>query len=192
MLATQAPQRTPAVIEPNAIDTLVPFMPAAAYVYATYALLLPTLIVMAGRRRHFSRVFGVAIGCGLSNAVIYNLVPTRIAKRTLAPVDSLLAVIQRLDTTLGAVPSGHVALPAAVATAALIIAVQGPPDDTAPFWGRAATAYALWTVALAGSALLTAQHYVLDIVAGLGFGPAVAMLGMWAHRWTTHDERCNR
>ena len=199
MLATQAPQRTPVVIEPGTIDALVPFIPAAAYVYVTYALLLPVLIVIAAHRGHFSSVLAVGMGCGLSNAAIYNLIPTRIAQRTLAPAGSLLESIQRLDTTLGAVPSGHVALPAAVATAAFLVALSGARDATrngsssgATFWLRAAAGYALWTVALAGSALLTGQHYVLDIAAGLVFGPAFAALGVWTLRGTMDGVQCGR
>jgi hypothetical protein len=179
LLATRCPQRGPLVVEPGAIDALMPFVPAAAYVYATYALLLPVLIVVAARRRHFGGVFAVAMGCGLSNAVLYNLMPTCIARRTDAPVGSLLETIQRLDTTLGAVPSGHVALPAAVATAALMLAMRGAGAGASTFWARAAAAYTLWTVALTASALLTAQHYVIDVVAGLAFGTSVAGFGMW-------------
>ena len=192
VLAVRAPQRTPVVIEPGRIDALVPFVPAAAYVYVSYALLLPVLIVLAAHRRHFGCVFAAAAGCGLANAAIYNLMPTCIAQRTLAPAGSLLAGIQRLDTTLGAVPSGHVALPAAIATAALMIALHGARDATSAFWARAATGYALWTVALAGSTLLTRQHYVLDIAAGLLFGPAVAVAGMWALRSSIDGAQCDR
>lgn len=192
VLATQHPHRAPLAIEPGAIDALLPLVPAAAYVYATYALLLPVLIVVAARRRHFGGVFAVAIACGLANAVLYNLVPTCIAQRTEAPAGSLLAAIQGLDTTLGAVPSGHAALPAAVATAALMLAMWAGGTSAATFWGRTAAAYGLWTAALTVSAVLTAQHYVIDVVAGLAFGASVAVLGMWMLRGPMLGVQCGR
>jgi fatty acid desaturase/membrane-associated phospholipid phosphatase len=176
-LATRAPYQAPFVIRPGTIDGFIPFVPAAAFVYVTYVLLLPALIAAARRVPRFGGVFAVAMGCGLANAVIYNLVPTRIAGRTVAPDGSLLAIVQQLDTPLGAIPSGHVALPAAIAVAALL-ATRQMAGHAALFWRRAALAFALWTAALAASTLLTRQHVAVDVVAGLAFGLAIAVLGM--------------
>lgn len=179
ILATRAPYRTPIVIPPSTLDGFIPFVPGAAFVYATYALLLPALIVLARRTAGFAEVFAIAMGSGFANAIVYNALPTRIADRPVAPDGSLLAFIQQLDTTLGALPSGHVALPAAVATASLLIAARGQAD-LAGFWRRGAAGFAVWTAALAASTLLTKQHVVVDIVAGLAFGIGGAGLGMWA------------
>jgi fatty acid desaturase len=174
-LATQTPARPPLVIEPSRIDALVPFVPAAAYVYVTYALLLPVLIVLAARRQGFAEIFATVMGCGLANALLYNVVPSRIAERTAAPPGSLLAVIQNLDTTLAAIPSGHVALPAAIATAACLVGRRGATDDE-PSWNRIAAGFAVWTAALAASALLTKQHFAVDVAVGLVFGLSFAAL----------------
>jgi fatty acid desaturase/membrane-associated phospholipid phosphatase len=175
-LATRAPYRVPIVIEPSAIDALIAFVPSAAPVYVTYGLLLPALIIVARHRQYFDEVFAIAMGCGLSNAIVYNVVPTRIAERTVAPEGSLLSIIQQLDTTLGAIPSGHVALPAAIVTAALAICWPHRNHDS-HFWRRTAAAFALWTAAIAVSTLLTKQHVFVDVVGGLVFGPAIAMIG---------------
>jgi fatty acid desaturase/membrane-associated phospholipid phosphatase len=172
------PYRTPIVIEPSPIDGFIPFAPAAAFVYATYFLLLPALIATARRTPGFGEVFTVALSCGLGNVVLYNLVPTRIAARTAAADGSLLALIQQLDTTLCAIPSGHVSLPAAIATAALLVVRRPGSNATARFWHHVAVAFAIWTVALAASTLLTKQHLVVDVAAGLTFGVTVAMLGI--------------
>lgn len=177
-LATRVPYRTPIVIEPSAIDGFIPFAPAAALVYVTYFLLLPVLVATARRTSGFGEAFAVAMGCGLANAIVYNLVPTRIAARTVAPDGSLLALIQRLDTPLCAIPSGHVSLPAAIATVSFLVARRHGNSATARFWNRTAVAFAIWTVGLAASTLLTKQHLLVDVVAGLTFGVAVAMLGI--------------
>src|SRR5436309_4836536 len=128
-LATHSPYRTPLVIAPTVIDASIPFIPSAAFVYATYAHLIPALIVAAWGRHDFGRVYAVAMVCGFTNVMLYTLDPTRIDERTAAPDHSLLALIQRLDTTLGAIPSGHVALPAAIATASLIAARRQLRED---------------------------------------------------------------
>jgi len=169
------------VIPPNVIDGLIPLVPAAAIVYATYALLLPALIATARLRPGFGKVFAVAMSCGVANAIVYNVVPTRIPERPLAAGGSVLAIIQQLDTPLAAFPSGHVALPAAIATAALIVAGSGV-DGTSRLWRRSAVMFTLWTAALAASTLLTKQHVVVDIVAGVVFGAGAAGIGMWALR----------
>jgi membrane-associated phospholipid phosphatase len=181
ILATRAPYREPIVIPPITIDGFIPFVPAAALVYATYAVLFPALIAAGRRTRGFDQVFAVAMGCGFANAIVYNVVPTRIPDRTLAPAASVLALVQRLDTRLGAFPSGHVALPAAIATTSLLVASRSH-GDAARFWRRSALAFAVWTAALAASTVLTKQHVVVDIVAGLAFGMGAARVGTWAFR----------
>jgi len=184
MLASRAPLNVPAVVAPGAFDDLIPFIPSAAFVYATYLLLVPVLIAVAARRDGFDDVLAVTLGCGLSNAILYNLVPTRIAERTLAPRGSLLALIQHVDTPLCAIPSGHVALPAVIAAAALLVSRRVTQGHTAAFWRRVAAGFALWTAALAASTLLTKQHYVVDVVWGLAFGVGVAACGVRATRAT--------
>lgn len=197
-LATRAPHSAPIVIEPSAIDGLIPFAPSAAFVYATYFLLVPVLVLVARWQPGFDDVFAVTLGCGLANAIVYNVVPTRIAERMVAPDGSLLAIIQQLDTPLGAIPSGHVSLPAALAAAALFVAQRAQraqrvsrDPETVRFWCRVAAAFAAWTAALAASTLLTKQHVAVDIVAGLAFGLAVAVLGVW-HLGTADVARASR
>jgi fatty acid desaturase/membrane-associated phospholipid phosphatase len=182
MLASRAPRFAPIVLSPGAFDDLIPLVPPAAFVYATYFLLLPVLIAVGARRDGFGDVLTSALGCGLSNAIVYNLVPTRIAERRPAPPGSLLALVQRVDTPLCAIPSGHVALPAVVAAAALLVSRRVTHAHTATFWRRVAAGFALWTVALAVSTLLTKQHYVVDVVWGLAFGIGVAACGVRAAR----------
>jgi fatty acid desaturase len=159
------------------MDALIPFVPAAALVYVTYALLLPALIAFARHRQYFGEAFAIAMSCGLANALVYNFVPTRIAERTPAPEGSLLAIIQSLDTPLGAMPSGHVALPATVFTAALVISRWPHRGADALCWRRTAAAFGVWTAAIAASTLLTKQHVLIDVAGGLLFGPAIALAG---------------
>ena len=182
MLASRAPRFAPIVLSPGVFDDFIPLVPTAAFVYATYFLLLPVLIALAAHRDGFGDVLTSALACGLSNAILYNLVPTRIAERAPAPHGSLLALIQRVDTPLCAIPSGHVALPAVIAAAALLVSRRVTDGRIAAFWRRVAAGFALWTAALAASTLLTKQHYVVDVVWGLAFGIGVAACVVRASR----------
>ena len=178
-LAVRVPWRSPLVIGPSPLDLLVPLVPAAAWIYATYLLLLPILMLLASGKPGFKAVFATAMGCGIANAVVYNLLPSRILERTPAPGGSLLALIQWADTTLGAIPSGHVALPASIAIASWL--ASRATSDRA-FWRRLTALFSLWTLFLAVSTLLTKQHYFPDAIAGLGFGLMMGAGGMGAMR----------
>jgi len=189
LLATHAPWRPPLIIEPFALDAHVPMVPAAAWIYITYAFLFPALIVLAQNRDGFGKVFATGLACGLANALIYFSVPSRISIRPPAPDGSLLGLIQSLDTPLGALPSGHVALPASIAVACLLasLRLRGKRQEDyfqghASFWRRMAAGFALWTALLAASTLFTKQHYVPDATSGLAFGILMAGLGNLAVR----------
>jgi fatty acid desaturase/membrane-associated phospholipid phosphatase len=183
-LAARSPFVTPWVIAPASWDARIPLVPAAAIFYLTYFLLLPALIYHARRRPELPRVFATALVCGTLNVALYLAIPTRLAARPAAPAGTLLAILQRLDTPLCALPSGHVALPMSIAMASLL-AARGA---RAQAWRRTAAAFFTWTLLLAAAALLTGQHYFVDILAGLGLGTvvAVAMLGVTAKRPLVH------
>lgn len=175
-LANRAPLWNPRPVPASALDARLPVVPAAVLPYVTYFLLLPALIAWTRHRAQFSRVFGAALVCGLANAATDLVLPTTLAARPAAAADAawpvLLELLRRLDTPLCALPSGHVALPAAIVVAALLAARA---TSAARAWRRTAVVYLVWTAILASAALLTGQHYLIDIVAGLGLGAGVAL-----------------
>lgn len=173
-MATRFPWRAPLIILPTRWDALIPIWPTAAYVYQTYFLLPPALILLASGRAGFARVLATAMGCGLANAALYALIPTAIASQPAAPAGTLLALIQAMDTPLGAMPSGHVALPVSICVAALLASFRSDVGAESAFWRRLSALFALWAAALAASTLLTKQHYATDAIAGAAFGFAFA------------------
>jgi fatty acid desaturase len=180
-LAIHVPWRTPLPIEGGAIDTWMPFVPAA-YAYATYYLLLPALIILAGRRRRFATVYGAAMCTGLANVLACILVPTALSERPDAPSGTLLSVIQAWDTPLAALPSGHVALPCAIAVSAWLVSRTLLETPERRFWRLSAALFSAWTLLLAVSAILTKQHVAMDVVAGLLVGGTVPLYARWASR----------
>lgn len=173
MLASRSPLFTPVVIQPWSIDEKVTFIPSFAYIYATYYVLLPTLILLARNRDGFDIVYATGLGCGLVNVVIYTIFPTMLPDRPDAPAHTLLSIIQAQDTTLCAFPSGHVALPVSLAAAAFLVKLQ--QDSGAKyFWGKLSFGYMIWAVSIAISTVFTGQHYIIDIYGGVLFGILVA------------------
>lgn len=174
-IASYAPPFAPWVIEPDALDARFPLVPVAVLPYLSYFLLLPVLIAWTRRRAGFARVLAAALLCGLVNAVLYVALPTRLAARPAVPTgsaaDAVLALLYRLDTPLCALPSGHVSLPTAIVVAALL-AGRGAAGTG---WRLTAAAFLVWDLVLAVSALLTGQHYVVDLLAGIALGAAVAV-----------------
>jgi fatty acid desaturase/membrane-associated phospholipid phosphatase len=168
--ASTFPLISPYKIEPSYIDLNIPFLPGLAYIYVSYFLLIPVLIYLARSYKGFTIVFITGMVCGLINVLIYLLFPTMLASQPLAPKGSLLAIIQSIDTTLCAIPSGHVALPTSISVAALI--VQKSIENK--LWKCITLVYAIWAIIIGISALFIGQHYFIDILAGLLLGYFIA------------------
>jgi hypothetical protein len=180
------PWRPPVVITPSWLDHIIPLVPAASYPYMTYVLLPPTLIVVSGRRPDFVYVFGAGMACHFLNLIAYTVVPSELSGRAIAPAGSLLELLYAADGGRCVLPSGHAALPVAVSTAALLVARSSAASQR--FWRGVALLFALWGAMLATTALLTKQHYVVDIIAGAVFGALCAIgaftaLRMQETRW---------
>lgn len=173
--AAHNPLTEPVVIPPSAFDAWVPFVPWMAWPYATYLLLLPTLVLLTSRLAGFERVITAAMSTALANAAVYLIWPTSLDVRTEAPAGTLLALIQQLDTTLCAIPSGHVSLPMAITTAALVVSTDAG-GTAARRWRQVSCAFFWWTMLLAASTLLTKQHYVIDAATGAAFGLVVGII----------------
>ncbi|MEP6692517.1 MAG: fatty acid desaturase [Gemmatimonadaceae bacterium] len=180
-LATRAPFRTPLAIHPTAFDAWLPLSPWTAWPYLSYYVLPLALIVLARRLGGFGRVLLAAFGSTAACIVINNVMPTRLVAPPAAPPGSLLALLQWADTPLGAMPSGHVALPVAIAAGCALAARGG--DGRA--WRRLAAVYAAWSIILAAAALLTKQHYLPDVIAGVVVGIVVAA-SIVPHARTVH------
>lgn len=181
---------------------MLPFWPPSGYVYVTYFLLIPALILTSRRRYGFSLVLGAALVCGVSNAIFFILFPSQLASVPAAPQGTLLQLIQRLDSHYSVIPSGHVSLPFCIAFSMLWLRKGTGAQRNGQFWNRAFFFYFLWAIAIAASTLLTGQHFLIDVLFGLLFGFSVSVLAAatwlsgkssaidlpdasWALRWPT-------
>lgn len=158
--AIRLPLYEPWLIAPTALDRHIPLVPWTAWPYMTYFALMPSFVVLA--RRHPERG-ALLMAAGLAvvgNLCVNHLAPTALAEPlALADAgDGLLARIVAGDTPRAALPSGHVALPVALAVLA--------------FRGRLAARwlYVPWAAMMAVVVLTTKQHVVADVAAGLAWG----------------------
>ncbi|MBC7894925.1 MAG: fatty acid desaturase [Cytophagaceae bacterium] len=170
-IAIHAPLAAPIDVHPSSLDALIPFAPWAAVPYLSYYLLPVALILLGRGHEHFGTVVLTALASTAACITINLGFPAQVVGQPIAPSGTLLALIQRMDSPLGAIPSGHVALPAAIGVSCAL-AARGAGTD----WWRRAILFATWTLVLALSTLFTKQHYLLDVVTGLVVGSGVALL----------------
>lgn len=171
--ASHHPLYEPFVIHEHVFDTMIPMITQSVYIYLSYFFLLPVLILIARKKPGFSAVFYSAMACGLINVVIYNLIPTQLFEQAAAPEHSLLAYLQAKDSILCALPSGHVALPFSIALSTFMLSCQKRPTEARLFWRTLSISYFIWFFLLAGSTLLTKQHYLWDVLSGVVFASLI-------------------
>ena len=177
--ASNHPLYDPFVINKLAVDHMIPLIHQSVYVYFSYYFLLPVLILISRDKPGFSPVFYIAMACGLINVVIYNIFPTRLFERILAPDNTMLAYLQAKDSILCALPSGHVALPMSIALAAFMVSCQKRLADITLFWRKISVGYVIWFFLLALSTLFTKQHYFLDVLSGVVYSAVIVVTGFY-------------
>ncbi|MCO4763227.1 MAG: fatty acid desaturase [Myxococcales bacterium] len=169
--ALHAPWRTPLVAPHFAIEQYIPFLPWTAWIYATYFALMPAWLWVTRRAPTEIRAsarLGAALVVLLT--LLLNIaVPTSTAASgqpsATELAGTLLSFIVSADTPLAAAPSGHVALPVALAVLArrsgLLTAMR---------------VFAVWAVLLFIAVLTTRQHVALDALLGVVWGAGAALV----------------
>lgn len=150
----------PIAIHPSALDEAIPVVPWSAWIYATYFLLMPSFVVLTRAHPERGRLLVTAGLCVVGNLTLNILIPTELAA-PLTPETAgggLLGQIVSGDTPRAALPSGHVALPLALA----ILAWR----HRLPY----GAVYIPWLAAMSIVVLTTKQHYLVDVIGGLAWG----------------------
>ncbi len=157
-----------------AIDSLIPFQPAAALIYLSQFVTMPLAIwLMTSRRQLWICCRALALLIGASFAVFY-LWPTSVARPELGPGSHwCYDLIAKADLPRNACPSLHAAFGVFTATCAWEV-FRGWKNSR---W-LVGIAW-VWTGAVLASTLLIKQHVFLDLLAGIVLGAA----GCWLARW---------
>lgn len=167
-LALRAPLYQPFIVEPSALDRLIPVVPWTAGPYLTYFLLMPSWVWLVRHHPERGRWLMAAGLVVLGNLLINNLVPTELAEplRSSEVAGTLLATIIEGDAPRAVIPSGHLALP-------LALAILSRRARVAHAW-----IYVPWAAMMAVVILTTHQHYVIDALGALVWGGLAPLLTM--------------
>lgn len=139
-----------------AADDAIPFWPFAAWIYMTVtpALLLPLLLLPD---RSSIRALAWALASEICLAgLIYLILPVAPTHMPDVALPAIMRLADEINLTFNSVPSLHVAL---ALTSTLAMQVPGQPLRNA--------ALALWAASIAVSTLLTHQHLIIDVAAGV-------------------------
>lgn len=154
----------------TALDRALPVVPASAWIYVSWYV--APVLLLRHDRVPLRRVALALVLCYLVSGVGWLGVPTVMERASLDGLDGpsvrLLRAVYRMDPPANIFPSVHAAL------AALVTGT--------PVAGLAARCVLwAWMIAIWASCVLTKQHYVLDVVAGIGLGfSALAAVGLAA------------
>jgi len=147
------------------LDQLLPVIPAAVWLYLSWyvaMVIVPTLGGRAGVRQGIVAVLIAFMVCSLGHIWL----PVRIQRPFIDPgvgiSSQVLAWFYNFDPPRNLFPSFH------AAGAALLIPLQRTR--------RLVWAVTAWAITLCASCVLIKQHYLIDVIAGVGVGLAAAAL----------------
>lgn len=160
-------QRAGTVLQPGAIDRLIPFDPAGVWLYLSFFLIVPLayLACPAERLRWLRTSFQLS---ALTAGAVFMAWPTTLSyppSQGDSLSSSLLAALSRIDSAQNCFPSLHMAL-TVLAIWALHDARQ--PARNAFFW--------LWGLAIAFSIVQLRRHLCIDMLAGSALGLGIGWL----------------
>jgi membrane-associated phospholipid phosphatase len=163
---------TPHTLWWTRVDAATPFLPATVWIYfSDYLLVSSAFLVSEGwdEVRRFVRAYFVLLAIG---AAIHLAWPTVFPRQAFPVTDSGLSAraltsLRGVDLATSCLPSMHVA---------------GSYLAAFSLWHRRRSlfgAYVLWATAIAVSTLTTKQHYLVDVVTGLGLAVVLAAVFFW-------------
>lgn len=147
------------------LDQLLPVIPAAVWVYLSWyaaMVVLPTLGGRAGVRQGAVAVVIAFILCSIGHVWLPFSIERPFIDPAAGPSAQVLAWFYTFDPPRNLFPSFH------AAGAALLVPLQ-PTRGSA--W-----AVTVWVIALCASCVLIKQHYLIDVIAGVGVGLVAAAL----------------
>lgn len=154
---TQVPLGPVQAIRPGPFDLAIPHWAATVPLYLSYLLVMPALVATGRGRTWLLPAFFAGALAAVVCLFCHLFHPTEAIRP--AQAGGWLAWLYRIDSPLAASPSGHVALP--IAIAAVLAGLRE----------RAGAGFAAWSALLAVTVLTTGQHMLADV----GYGAAVGL-----------------
>ena len=160
-----------------ALDAAIPFRPGWAWVYMTVSpmLMLPLVVLPLPNLTALAKALAAQIALA---GLAYILFPVAPSAHPLGDLPAIFRLADTVNLTYNSAPSLHVALSV---TCALAMTRRDRPLRSA--------ALLLWAAAITASALLTHQHYLIDVATGL----LLAALGLALYsRWRVKNAAMSR
>jgi membrane-associated phospholipid phosphatase len=163
--ANTLPLYEPVIVPPTSLDFLIPLMPWTVIPYLTYFLLVPSMLYFYRKEVIVSGMYLSVILCTSFHLLFVNLVPSRLEYFDWGRANFWLTqFLEKADTPLAVLPSGHVALPTTIIWLAFANKLKGR------------YAYLVWGTLVSLSTLTTKQHYLHDLMGGI----LVGVIAGWA------------
>ncbi|MDR3098047.1 MAG: fatty acid desaturase [Paraburkholderia sp.] len=147
-------------IAPGTLDRAIPIVPATVPLYLSYLLIMPVLVWLGRTRDWLVPAFFAGASAAGACLLCHLFYPTTIVRPTIDA--TWIMWLQHIDAPLAAAPSGHIALPVAIAV------------TLAGMRKRAAALFVPWAVLMAITVLTTGQHHIVDVIGGGAIGLATA------------------
>ncbi len=143
-------------IKPGQLDGGIPHLSFTVPLYLSYLLVMPALVAVGRDRVYLLPAFFAGALATIVCLFCHLFHPSEVVRPEVA--DGWLAWLYRIDSPLAASPSGHVALPIAIA-----VALAGLRE-------RISVLFIVWSGVLAVTVLTTGQHVVVDVGSGIAVG----------------------
>lgn len=153
---THFPLGPVAPIGAGPLDRAIPHWPLTVPLYLSYLFVMPALVVGGRDRTWLLPAFFAGALAAIACLFCHLFHPTEVMRPDVT--DGWLAWLYRIDSPLAASPSGHVALPVAIA---VVLACLRE---------RIGAVFIAWSALLAVTVLTTGQHMVADVGYGIGAG----------------------
>jgi hypothetical protein len=150
-----------------ALDAMIPFLPGTVVLYESLWVLQAIAPWLMQDRRElliYCRTLGIMMIVALTIFILWPTASPRPADT--ASANALYRALIRVDLDLNAFPSLHAAFTvySALGCRSLFRRMRAPPAALALVWA--------WMAGILAATLLTKQHTILDVVAGVALGSA--------------------
>ncbi len=159
----------PVFLRMTELDTQIPFVPWTFLVYLSDYILILTVIFLIGRKDQFYSFTRVSFLLLFICGIFFIFFPTTYPRPEYPVVENplirfFMGLVGSLDTPKNCFPSMHVAV-----TGGAVFSLRHLPRRLFIF-------YIFWAVAIFLSTLTTKQHYLVDVLGGVGAVALVAFL----------------
>lgn len=162
------PIRSPALLPMTAVDLATPFVPWTVWLYVSEYLFFALVYLCTRRLDSINRYFYAFLFVQIASCTVFWLLPTTYPRDLFPLPADLDAVTAGVFTVLRATDSPHNCLPSLHVSSvylSVFLYLEEVRERPRTFW-----AFLAWGTVISLSTLTTKQHYLADVVAGLGLG----------------------